>query len=150
MKMSKAIFIILIVFSSIFLMGFSYSTNESHNYGESWASWSDYEKCIYIDGFEDGSIDVYFRVIELMWEIESLIAPSEFDKIMSKLLKFGKDLRPPEPSNFFFIISVMTECYKDPANAYIPYAEVFRIAREKLSGKAVEKLLEEKRKEFTP
>ena len=154
MKMSKAIFIILIVFASIFLMEFSYSTSdstsESYNYGESWVSYSDYEKCIYIMASEDGSTDVYFRIIELMWKIEPSIAPSEFGKIMSKLLKFGEDLEPLVGTNFYFTISVMTEWYKDPANAYIPHAELFRIAREKLSGKAVEKLLEEKRKKFTP
>lgn len=154
MKISKAIFIILLVFASIFLMGFSYSisdsTSESYNYGEEWASYSDYEKCIYIMALEDGSIDVYFRIIELMWEIEPSIAPSEFSKIMSKLLKFWENLEPLEGSSFYFTINVMTEWYKDPANAYIPHAELFRIAREKLGGKAVEKLLEEKRKEFTP
>ncbi len=69
---------------------------------------------------------------------------------MSKLLKFGEDLEPLIGNNFYFTINVMTEWYKDPANAYIPHAELFCIAREKLSGKAVEKLLEEKRKEFTP
>lgn len=66
-----------------------------------------------------------------------------FNKIMSKLLKFGKDLEPPETSNLFFIISAMTEWYKDSANAYIPFAKMFHIAKEKLKGMPTEKLLEE-------
>ena len=72
MKMSKAIFIILIVFVSIFLMEFSYSTSdsisESYNYGESWASYSDYEKCIYIMALEDGA---YFGNIRTLFPVTS-------------------------------------------------------------------------------
>ena len=146
MKKIFFISIIVVVFISLFLIRFTYLAKEPFNYGEDWNSRFDYERWIYLDGFMDGSIDVYFKVVDLAWELEPELMPSEFNKIMSKLLKFGKDLEPPETSNLFFIISTMTEWYKDSANAYIPFAKMFHIAKEKLKGMPIEKLLEEERR----
>jgi hypothetical protein len=44
------------------------------------------------------------------------------------------------------VVNVMSELYRDSANAYVPFAQMFYIARAKLKGEGIEGMLSSARR----
>ncbi|MBI4455432.1 MAG: hypothetical protein HY644_05980 [Acidobacteria bacterium] len=112
---------------------------EPFNYAELWRSWNPITREAYITGAVDGIAEAYFTTI-------SAVAPD----------KITRDPLPPEvrkATDKLFVRyareqigSVMTDLYKDPANAFVSTLNMFFLARDKIEGKDIAKGLMEARK----
>lgn len=112
---------------------------EPFNYAELWRSWNPITREAYITGAVDGIAEAYFTTM-------SAAAPD----------KTTRDPPPPEvrkATDKLFVRytreqvgSVMTDLYKDPANAFISTLNIFFLARDKIEGKDIARGLMEARK----
>jgi len=94
------------------------------NFGNTWNSWSDYIRDIYLQGLTDGQFYTFTLV--------PLDSVKSFNSMREKVFLFF------EPN---VIRDVMTDLYKDPANTFISSAAMAHIARDKLQGKDISKTL---------
>jgi len=149
------IIILLVLASNI------YATAEPYNYREVWNSWTDYQRYIYLWGFKDareniGLITIAGIIKEFMggkvlsiYELKEIInLTSEIDLLepnasITDYEELNVSFKPPDLK---VIRDIMTDLYKDPANAYISFENMIFIAIKKLKGEKVESILEEKRK----
>ncbi|MBA7496495.1 hypothetical protein ES702_07104 [subsurface metagenome] len=148
MKRIIVIFIIAVclLFST---WGISCLAQEPVNYGKIWNSWSDYMRSIYIMGFKDGlQGQIYDSFItRLMIEEKDV-----FDKYLkdSEVVKIEEARNKTSWDFIMFdgevIKNVMTDLYKDPANAYIYIDDMAGLAYWKLKGENISSFLQEARK----
>ena len=102
-----------------------------YNYANLWMVWSATSREAYIDGVTDGIAEAYFLTTVTKPESPKLV------KFREKL--FVRDTRGQ-------IADVITDLYKDPANAYIQSLKMFFIARDKIEGKDISMEIMEARK----
>ena len=109
--------------------------DELYNYGRTWTSLSNYTRDFYLWGFRDGLVEATFgtgtvgtpppildrKTVEARWES----------------LSWGFD--------YTVIRDVVSDLYKDPANAFIPFPRMVYIARDKLKGQSIGELLRKER-----
>lgn len=112
---------------------------EPHNYAESWRSWNLVTREAYISDVVDGIGEAY--IVTIMAVAPDKIAktppPSEVKRTTDRL--FVRYTRNQ-------LRDVITDLYKDPANAFIIQLNMFFLARDKIEGKDFSKELMEARK----
>jgi hypothetical protein len=112
---------------------------EPYNYAGSWRSLNVVAQEAYISGVVDGIAVAYITTIYAVApdKITKTPPPSELKKTTEKLfVRYTRDQ----------IRDVITDLYKDPANAFISTLDIFFLARDKIEGKDVGKGLMEARK----
>ena len=95
---------------------------DKFNHGREWASWTGHLRATYLEGFVSGQADTYLAML-------NDVPANRRDALKEQLFTFH-----PTDS----ISNVMTDLYRDPANAFIPYGAMVYIARDKLSGRDIE------------
>jgi len=134
MKLKTGIAIFL-----LFLFAKTALAAEPYNYAELWRSWTIVAREAYITGVVDGIAEAYIVTITTVAPDKFLKtpAPTEVKKTTDKLfVRYTRDQ----------IRDVMTDLYKDPANAFISTLDMFFLSRDKIEGKDVGKGLMEARK----
>jgi hypothetical protein len=157
-NLSKLLFLVLVI---ILILPTNLSASSGpYNYRETWNSWTDYQRYIYLWGFSDAR--------EQIWvDISSIIKEFREDKTLSlyelkNLIELTNEISIVEtnasitdyeeinigfqPLDLKVIRDIMNDLYKDPANAYISFKNMAFIAKDKLSGKSIENRLEDERK----
>jgi hypothetical protein len=97
-------------------------TVDRFNFGREWRSWSGTTRNVYMDGFMSGQADTYLALVN------DLPAHRKEPLSQATFLFFDTDA----------IADVMTDLYKDPANAFIRFGAMVYIARDKLNGRDIE------------
>lgn len=138
--MKRIIIIFIIVICLLSFMEISFLTEEPFNYGKFWDSMSVGEKCAYISGLHAGMTQCICDVMELISEKE------EAEKFIDLIFETYHLLSPLSP-DFEVRVRGISDLYKDPANAYIPIAEINILAYRKIRGESIESSLRELREE---
>ena len=149
MKKISIIFIIVICLLSF--LGTSYLAKPS----ETWNLLKDFDKGVFVMGVREGA----WMFMEQLAECR----PTQFanSELETKFMTFYKDAL--NFTNLFLtenkeksidlwksLVEVIDDLYKDPANSYIPVANMCLIASRKLRGEPIESLLRELRKDALP
>jgi len=178
--LKKITIILIIVLCLLSFMEISCSTQELFNYAELWNSLSSYEKGILILGVGSGIekcvkdfIDWFSSFVKdegtknekkemkledwLNFEItEKGIKEGEEDtkrEVGIHLLEYQVEYYRTflwNDSDFVTQIRITSELYEDPANAYIPIADMYFLAFRKLIGESIESSLRELREQALP
>jgi len=114
-------------------------SGDPYNYAELWKSYPEQTKRAYIDGFTDGVSETFFAAAGSWIGYDKLKdpVPEKVKKVRDRVfLRYTKDQIP----------AVMTDLYKDPANAFILFQDMLLIARDKIEGKKIEESINEARK----
>ena len=97
--------------------------------GQSWNSWSQRDRLIYLEGFVDGQSNTY--------------------RILSPDLPTDRQTALTQRTFTFYkkgpLADVMNSLYSDPANTYISPSSMVYVARDKLAGKQIGGLLRDAR-----
>ena len=142
-KLLFLIFLLILIFSTILS-----ASDKPYNYRETWNSWTDYQRYIYLWGFNDARnrilFDVLFEIKRESGELESRWdeEPSFFD--LKKMRNIIQKIQITD--DLIAIRDIMTCLYEDPANAYIFFGSMISIASDKLSGEPIENRLPKERK----
>jgi hypothetical protein len=115
------------------------ATAQAYNYAELWRSWDISAREAYISGVFDGITEAYFVTMKNIAPNKLLKTPEpvEVKKIREKLfVQYTRDQ----------MRDVITDLYKDPANAVISTLDMFFLARDKIEGKDIRIGLAEARK----
>ena len=144
MKKKIFTFIIILLLTSLSIH-IIFAASSKYNYRNTWNSWSDYNKYVYLWGFEDGSGFSATKASDLLVAAtgHKPLLDSEADLLFEylertwwKIGRFDNEV----------IIDVIDGLYKDASNAYIPFDIIIDIALEKLQGNSVDELLLNERK----
>lgn len=129
----------------LFFLGFVITSNsvfsaDMQDYGKIWATWGKEGKTAYIWGFNHGKSHALIIVGN-----EIFLSDKRGDKVPET---FYEHIRVQTMTLYDTnkIIDVITNLYKDPANSYIGFNNMFYIAQDSLSGKDVSKDILEARK----
>jgi len=148
------IFITLILSSTLSV------SSEPYDYRDVWNSWTDYQRYIYLWGFNDARENIWGDISDLIkefvdsedlsiYEIKKIINLSnkidltETNAYITDYEEINITLDPPDLK---VIRDVITDLYKDPTNSYISFKNMIFFAIDKLEGKSIESRLTEKRK----
>ena len=149
MKKISIIFIIVICLLSFL------GTSSLAKPSETWNLLKDFDKGVFVMGVREGA----WMFMEQLAECR----PTQFanSELEVKFLAFYKDVL--NFTNLFLtgdteksvdlwksLVEVIDDLYKDPANSYIPIANMCLIASRKLRGEPIESLLRELRKDALP
>ncbi len=114
--------------------------DDPYNYALVWKGWSDQARIAYLWGARDGGGQTYLAA-GFGW-----LPPGEFgrkpeservSRVRKKtMLLFEESALTP----------VISDLYRDPANAFVPLIDMTFIARDKLQGSAIDDSLREARK----
>lgn len=122
----------------LFLLGFAITSNplfsaDMQDYGKIWATWGKEGHTAYIGGFNHGKNHALLIVGN-----EIFNSNNRGDKVPET---FYENIRVNIETLYDTnkIIDVITNLYKDPANSYIAFNNIFYIAQDSLSGKDVSK-----------
>jgi len=144
--MLKYIFLFLMAIFALILINFAYSDNP-YEYGKVWNEWSDYTRYVYLWGFEDGEQMFGSSAIVMLNGIYYDLDDSEaMKKIKNKLdLQEIRDLFLLSRSEIKLenIRDIITDYYDDPANIYIDFPIMIKLAKEKLNGVSEDSLKSE-------
>lgn len=112
---------------------------DPYNYADLWKVWSTTAREAYIDGVTDGISEAYVLTMTTIAQDKLLKKPEppRVAKLRERL--FIRDTRGQ-------ICDVITDLYRDPANAFISSLDMFFLARDKIEGKDITKGLMEARK----
>jgi hypothetical protein len=112
---------------------------DPYDHAARWRSWNIIAREAYIDGITDGIAEAYFFTMQNVAEDEAwkTSEPPQVTKVRERL--FVRDTRNQ-------ICEVITDLYRDPANAYISTLDMFFLARDKIEGKDITKDTMEARK----
>ncbi len=145
----RIVIIFIIAFCLLSFIEISFLAEEPYNYGKFWNSMSDGEKCAYISGLHAGMAKCICDLIEIMELIleKNMEIPEEAEEKATDLVFETHHLLSPD---FEVRVRAISDLYKDPANAYIPIAEINILAHRKIRGESIEPLLREARKKALP
>ncbi|GAH94936.1 unnamed protein product, partial [marine sediment metagenome] len=130
--MKKIIIIYIIAFCLLSFMEISFLAEEPFNYGEFWNSISDREKTIFLVGMTEGiSYSTSYYTTNLLG---SLKTEEERTEELTKILDVLIFLPFSLTSNREVIKNIISDLYKDPANAYISIFYMSYLAYRKLKG----------------
>ena len=101
-----------------------------YNYADLWRSWNVVAREAYINGVVDGIAEAYIEILITVApdKFPKNPEPAEIKKVREKL--FVRYTRGQ-------ICDVITDLYKDPANAFIRTINMFFLARNKIEGKDI-------------
>lgn len=129
----------------LFFLGFAITSNplfsaDMQDYGKIWATWGEEGHTAYIWGFNNGKSHALIIVGN-----EIFLSDKRGDKVPET---FYENIRVQTMTLYDTnkIIDVITNLYKDPANSYIGFNNMFYIAQDSLSGKDVSKDILDARK----
>ena len=146
--MKKITIILIIVLCLLYFMEVSCLAQES--WGKAWNSISHLEKQFYLMGMTDGLFmcisDFYISTGSYIVELEDY----EERMMLTASMARSNDLLGLITSNSEAIINIMNDLYKDPANVYIIYRDIFILSCRKLKGEDIESLLQKARKKALP
>ena len=110
-----------------------------YNYANLWMAWSTTAREAYVDGVTDGIAEAYILTMTTVAQdqFSKKPEPPQVANVRERL--FVRDTRGS-------ICAVITDLYKDPANAFIGSLGMFFIARDKIEGKDITKGIMEARK----
>lgn len=114
----------------------AFAQDKPTKYGEIWASLSDSQKFMYLQGYRDG-INATVSVGFIFTQDCPGQPPYKMNQVSKKVL--------PDFDNTT-ITKVMTDIYKDPANVFIPFSAMVGFANNKLNGENIEEKLRTIRK----
>lgn len=126
----------LIAFLFLLCISNAVAQDKPTKYGEIWASLSDSQKFMYLQGYRDG-INATVSVGFIFTHDCPGQPPYKMNQVSKKVLP-GFDNST--------ITKVMTEIYKDPANVFIPFSAMIGFANDKLNGENIEEKLRTVRK----
>ena len=134
----------IIVFCLLYFIEISCLAKEPVNYGEFWNILSEHEKIIYLLGLRDGiktvTTDCTMRFAPyLRKESESQKVGLDFFNEYADYVNFLSTENAT-------VKKIIDDLYKDPANTYINFITITKIAYQKLKGENIEPLLQEARK----
>jgi len=141
MAIKRIVIIFIIVFCLLSFIEISFLAEEPFNYGKFWNSMSEGEKCAYISG-------LYAGMAKCMCDFIEIIEPTLKDWKEEEVAKYAAlifetyHLSPPD---YEVRVRGISDLYKDPANAYIPIAEINILAHRKIRGESIESSLREER-----
>jgi hypothetical protein len=156
--LSKLLFYFFIV--TLILSSTLSVSSEPYDYRDVWNSWTDYQRYIYLWGFNDARENIWGDISDLIkefvdsedlsiYEIKKIINLSnkidltETNAYITDYEEINITLDPPDLK---VIRDVITDLYKDPTNSYISFKNMIFFAIDKLEGKSIESRLTEKRK----
>jgi len=142
--LTKITIILIIVFCLLYFIEISCLAKEPVNYGEFWNILSEHEKIIYLLGLRDGiktvTTDCTMRFAPyLRKESESQKVGLDFFNEYADYVNFLSTENAT-------VKKIIDDLYKDPANTYINFITITKIAYQKLKGENIEPLLQEARK----
>ena len=106
--------------------------DEPYNYAAHWRAWDAVAREAYIRGVVDATGSTYLLASQEWLGISRLTAkpePANVKKVREKV--FLREVESQVPS-------VVTDLYRDPANAYIVLIDMVYVARDKLEGKNID------------
>jgi hypothetical protein len=119
----------------LFALSQSALAADPYNYGTAWRQWSNEAKDAYLTGLSDGLARSYFHAaIHWLSKDENAKSPStkRVEAVRERtILKFQNDALMP----------VITDLYRDPANAFVSWNEMAFVARDKLRGDSIDEEL---------
>ena len=149
--MKKITIIFIIVICLLSFVGTSSLAKPS----ETWNMLKDFDKGVFVMGVREGA----WMLIEQLADCR----PTQFanNEAKIKFMAFLKDVvnftnlfltgdREKRVDLWKSLVEVIDDLYKDPANSYIPTANMCLIATRKLRGEPIELLLRELRKDALP
>ena len=135
----------LLFIGCIFLIASIGWGEELYNYGKVWKSWSDYERIIFLWGYQDGveaggskllvAYEEAIRTFNILNESKdsSEAKGEKIDEVLREIFQpFGAGVEKK------IIIDIMNDLYKDSSNTYITFPMIVNIAKKKLEGKKAE------------
>ena len=159
-NLSKLLFLIFLLV--LILSANLSASGEPYNYREVWNSWTDYQRYVYLWGFKDSLQAIQFDVANIITEFREgkTLSLYELKKVIElanniAINKWKANITNSNEININFnlvkpdikvIRDIITDLYKDPANAYISFKNMIFIAIDKLSGEHIESKLEDERK----
>lgn len=105
---------------------------DPYNFAELWRCWNIAAREAYIIGVVDGITEAYFVTLRTVApdKLQKSPMPAEVKKAAERLfVRYARDQ----------IRDVITDLYKDPANAFISTLDMFFLARDKIEGKDIAK-----------
>ena len=114
--------------------------DEPYNYAVFWRSWDAVAREAYIHGVVDGTGSTYFTAAQEWLGVSRLTSkpePANVTKVRERV--FLREVESQVPP-------VVTDLYRDPANAYIVLIDMVYVARDKLEGKNIDAPLTAARK----
>ena len=157
-NLSKLLFLIFLLI--LILLTSLSASGELYNYRETWNSWTDYQRYIYLWGFSDARKQIWMDISNIikefrddkelsLYELKSLIELTNKIAIIETdvtIVDYEEITIGLKSLDIKVIRDIMNDLYKDPANAYINFEYMAFIAKDSLSGKPIENKLAEKRK----
>ena len=138
--MKRIIIVFIIVFCLLSLVAVVSCADEKPGVGELWIAMSPFMQVTYLEGFQDG-------IAECLIAMKPMIISSDSYPIvaveLSDLYKFLEE-------RGIAVLKVVGDLYKDPANTYISFPSMIKIAYQKLKGEDIESLLREAREKALP
>ncbi|HVO11066.1 MAG TPA: hypothetical protein VMX54_10045 [Vicinamibacteria bacterium] len=118
------------------------ASDEPFNYATFWANWSAEARYAYVEGVYGTIGRTYVAAVEELLQLRPEASPGVLRAAFAspkarKLLErvsLSEDIKSQIPE-------VVTDLYRDPANAFIDTTEMVYIARDKLGGKDVQRIL---------
>jgi hypothetical protein len=146
--LKKITIIFIIVIFLLSFVGVSYLAEEPPNFSKRWNSLSDYGKVAYLLGLGEGLGIGFLDCVN--WLTPYFPEKKEGEKIrayipigINKYFKYVNFISTNEE----VVIKVISDLYKDPANAYINTPKMSFLAYRKLKGESIESSLRELREE---
>jgi len=147
--MKKIIIISIIVFCLLSFIEISCLANP--NYGEFWDSIDEESKMAYVAGVREG---VQMCLQQLIDHSSPPPQSTHFATCLNNnynfIALFMKDEMGKTPNLLKTFTKIIDDLYNDPANTYIPIANMCIIASRKLRGEPIDPLLGELRKKALP
>jgi hypothetical protein len=152
--MKKITIIFIVVCCLLNFIEISFLAEEHVNFADYWNVFTDYGKQAYLVGVSDGLAKGFLDCVNQFFYgiAPNLPEGEEGEKIRTSIpivineyFQYINFISGPGSSNRDAIIKVITDLYKDPANVFIPIAEMSFIAYCKLKGEDIEPLLQKAR-----
>jgi len=112
---------------------------DPYDYAARWRLWSVSAQEAYVEGLTDGVAEAYFVIMENIGQDMVLKKPEP-----PQVTKVRERLFVRDTGNH--VREVISDLYKDPANAYISSLDMFFLARDKIEGKDITKATLDARK----
>jgi hypothetical protein len=130
-----------IVFVLLHIICAGISSAEPYNYGRDWVELSAPTRSAYVNGVIDG-VNLAFDESQREWlpasENHAQPPSPQVERVRKRIFTMF------EPAT---LVPVMTDLYRDPANALLPFRSVLYLARDKLLGENIDAALISARKE---
>lgn len=141
--MKKIIIIFIIVCCLLYFIEIFCLSEESPNQylGKAWNNLEEGERLFLIAGFSLGMKALFDYALD---EVESITIQTKPRNNL--VLKEFMDFRDFLSNHLEAIYKMVDDLYKDPANMYIEFTQIIKIAYQKLVGEDIEPLLQKARK----